>query len=226
MSQAELIDLNPESVGTDIQLRFDGDQFDIVRDMAASGAITLVSFDLSDREISEELAEALVVWAGTLKRSSSWWIGDLLNELEARFPESFAQIAAASGLSEQTLLGFKFVCAAVPKERRKANLGYSHHARVARMTPKEQKAWLDKASKNGWPYDVLAENIKAKRREERPQLPGVEDANGSGPNQSLIVEVAEAILRDAQEHADDPNLYVVPVEDIVRLRAAFGMEDA
>ena len=224
MSHAELIDLNPDAVGTDIQLRFDGDQFDTVRAMAAEGAITLVSFDLSDREISEELAEALIVWAGTLKRSSSWWIGDLLNDLEQRFPESFSQIAAASGLSEQTLLGFKFVCAAVPKERRKANLGYSHHARVARMTPKEQKHWLDRASKNGWPYDVLAENIKAKRREERPQIPGVEDAP-AGVNTALVVEVAEAILRDAAEHADDPNLYVVPVEDIVRLRAAFGQED-
>ena len=225
MSHAELIDLNPEAVGTDIQLRFDGDQFDTVRAMAAEGAITLVSFDLADREISEELAEALIVWAGTLKRSSSWWIGDLLNDLETRFPESFSQIAAASGLSEQTLLGFKFVCAAVPKERRKANLGYSHHARVARMTPKEQKHWLDRASKNGWPYDVLAENIKAKRREERPQIPGTEDTPAGSVNTALVVEVAEAILRDAAEHADDPNLYVVPVEDIVRLRAAFGQED-
>jgi hypothetical protein len=225
MSHAELIDLNPEAVGTDIQLRFDGEQFDTIRQLADGGAITLISLDLSDIDVSVELGEALIVWAGTVKRSSSWWMGDLLNDLETRHPESFAQMAAASGLSEQTLLGFKFVCAAVPKERRKANLGYSHHARVARMTPKEQKAWLDKASKNGWPYDVLAENIKAKRREERPQLPGVEDTNGSGPNQALIVEVAQAILRDAQEHADDPNLYVVPVEDIVRLRAAFGQED-
>jgi hypothetical protein len=50
-------------------------------------------------------------------------------------------------------------------------------------------------------------------------LPGIgEPAAGS------VEEVARAILRDARE-SDDPSFFLIPREDVERLKAALGDED-
>jgi hypothetical protein len=222
MANGEVIDLIPDA---DEQLQLlPPETFSLIQALHEAGAITLTSLTI-EQPLTDDQADALLRWFGVLKRSSSWWIGDLLNQLETTNSESYSQLSEATGLAESTRLAFQSVCANVSVKIRKTNLGFSHHSRVSRLEPKEQKQWLDRASKQNWTYATLVEHMKAHRSEMRPQLPGAED-NGTGSvDQKLVVEVAQAILRDAQEHPEDPLHFIVPVEDIVRLRAALGQEE-
>lgn len=219
----EVIDLIPDATTDEQLILLPENTFTLIQSLHMAGAITLTSLSIEQR-LSLDESEGLLTWFGVLKRSSSWWIGDLLNQLERTNPEEFSQLSEATGLAESTRLAFQAVCANVDVKIRKVNLGFSHHAKVSRLEPRDQKRWLDRASKQGWTYATLVEHMKAHRAETRPQLPGTEDDNGA-VDRRLVVEVAEAILRDAAEHPDDPQHYLVPVEDIVRLRAAFGREE-
>ncbi len=219
----EVVDILPDATTDEQLVLLPPETFEIIGNLQAAGAITLTSLSIEER-LPYDRAEGLLTWIAVVRRASTWWLGDLLNILEVTHPEEFSQLSEASGLAETTRLAWQSVCANVPVKLRKTNLGFSHHAKVSRLEPKEQKRWLDKASKEGWTYATLVEHMKAYRSEHRPQLPGTEDDNGA-VDRKLVFEVAEAILRDAQESPEDPQHYLVPVEDIVRLRAAFGLED-
>ena len=214
----EIIDVLPEHE----QLVLPDETFVIVKSLVSSGHLSITHLLIED-EITTGEADGLLAFFGILKRATSWWIGDLLNQLEITHPDEFSQLSEATGLAEVTRQQYQFVCQQVAVERRQPSLGFSHHAKVARLEPKEQNAWLKRAAAKGWTYSMLVEAMRAKRAETRPQLPGTESANGS-VDTKLVLEVAEAIERDAREHPDDPTSYLVPVEDITRLRAALGRE--
>lgn len=202
------------------QLQLNAAAFEGLATLAQHGALTPTGLDLGKLpELSYDNYETLAGAFGAINRSCAWWIGDLLNAAEAVHGETFAQIAYRTGLSEQTLLNRKYVCAHVPYDRRRPSLPFSVHAEVAPLSAKQQKYWLDRAEKGGWTRDILREHMRAKRKEEKPTLPG-DDTAGPGS----VMEVAYAILRDATPHEDDQH-YLVPNEDIVRLRAALGEEE-
>lgn len=192
----------------------------LLLDLEAAGAISPTSLDLSGMEISYDRAEALAGFLGRVKRSSSWWVGDFLIFAEGAYGEKFAQAAAATGLEEQTLLNYSYVCRQIPASRRIAGLPFSVHAEVAALKPREQKYWLDKALKGGWSRAELRARMKAKRKDEAPALPIDDDPPADG----LLEEVARAILRDVTRHPDDSSLMIVPSDDIARLEAALGGE--
>lgn len=216
MSAAELVEFNQEVDHE--QLLLDGDAFQAVVSLAEAGAITPVSLDLSDPDLPYDAYEMLGRYFGRMNRSCSWWLGDWIVFGEGVYGERFAQAAAATGLSEGTLLHRSFVCKNVPRSRRHATLPFSAHALVARLDAREQRKWLMKAASKGWTTAQLAEAMRAKRKDTAPPLfDGDVDEN-------LLLEVAKAILRDAQE-AGDPAYFLVPREDIARLGAALGQED-
>lgn len=185
-----------------------------------AGAVSPVSLDLTDTGMQFDHFESLGRFLGTMKRWTSWAIGDWLNFGEGVYGELFAQAAAATGLNEQTLLHYQFVCRQVPKSRRQANVAFGAHALVARMEPREQNAWLKKASRLEWGERELREAIKAKRVDQHPDP--LFDGEG-GTDMTVLTEVAGAILRDAVAYVDGQH-YLVPNEDIARLRAALGGE--
>lgn len=193
-------------------------QFQLALDLENAGCFKTTALDLPP-DATYEQREALANYLGQIKRRSSWWIGDLLVESENRDGELYAQVAHATGLSEQTLLNLVYVSKHVPRERRREKLPHSVHAEVASLSAKEQKHWLDKAEKHAWTRSELRDAMKAKRRDERPTLTDDDDV----PPGSLQ-EVALAILRDATP-LEDGQHHQVPNEDIVRLRAALGQED-
>lgn len=202
------------------QLTIDPALWAALEEIGASGALTPTAFRAEELgELTYDQYEALAGAFGSINRSCSWWIGDLLNAAENVHGESFAQIAFRTGLAEQTLLNRKYVCQHVPPDRRRPTLPFSVHAEVAPLSAKEQKYWLDRAEKGGWTRDILREHMRAKRKTDKPPIP---DAGGDEPGS--LMEVAYAILRDASP-ADDDRHHLVPNEDIVRLRAALGEEE-
>lgn len=216
MSARELEQFNPDADHT--QLAFDGEVFDAFISLAQAGAISPTSLDLTDPEMTFENYEHLGAYLGRMNRSCSWWIGDWLVFGEGVYGERFAQAVTATGLAEQTLLNRAYVCRNVPRSLRRAAVPFSVHAEVAPLTAREQKRWLDKAEKGNWTKAEIRAQMKARRTDTPPP-------EGEEPiEEGLLLEVARAILRDAREH-DDPGFYLIPTEDMVRLRAALGEEE-
>ena len=157
---------------------------------------------------------------GEIKRRTSWYIGDLLISARDNFAEEFAQLEASTGLAPQTLLAYMFVCENVTPKRRKQGVPFSCHAAVARLTPAEQTKWLKLCESAGLTYAELRERMKASRKDTKPQIEGTES---SDPDTELVIEVAEAILRDAVPATDGVS-FVISRELMVRLRGAMGRE--
>lgn len=203
------------------------EEWEAWRTLEQAGVITPISLDLADLEMPIERSMALARFFGTVKRRSSWYIGDLLLDSESRHGEFYAQVAHETGLSEQTLLNLVWVSKHVPKDRRVAGLAHSVHAEVASLSAKEQRSWLSKAAKHAWSRSELREAMKAKRKEDKPPLfdengdPFDDDGEEINPRQ--VLEVARAILRDAKPHEDGQH-HLIPNEDVARLRAVFGGE--
>src|SRR4029077_16275800 len=146
--------------------------FDALASFAEHGALTPTAFQPEKfGELTYDQYETLAGAFGAVNRSCAWWIGDLLNAAEGVHGESFAQIAFRTGLSEQTLLNRKYVCAHVPPDRRRASLPFSVHAEVAALSAREQKRWLDRAEKGGWTREIVREHMRGKRKAGAPPPP-------------------------------------------------------
>lgn len=204
------------------QLLLNAEAFEGMATLVQLEALTPTAFlpERLGKELTFDQYETFAGAFGSVNRSCAWWIGDLLNAAEAVHGESFAQIAFRTGLSEQTLLNRKYVCAHVPVTRRRASLPFSVHAEVAPLSAKQQKYWLDRAEKGGWTREILREHMRAKRKTDSPTIPGSDGDGGPGS----LTEVAYAILRDAVPH-EDAQHYLVPNEDIARLKGALGEEE-
>lgn len=194
---------------------------DLMVQLEQAGAVSETQLLLTDPDLPYDTYESLGAFLGAVKRRTSWYIGDWLNFGEGVYGERFAQAASATGLNEQTLLHYQFVCRQVPESRRKPNLAFGVHALVARMEPAEQRYWLDRAARREWGEKELREAIRKKRNEQAPPLfPDGEE----GGQRTVLSEVAQAILRDARQH-DDGQHWLIPNEDMARLKAALGVED-
>ena len=217
MATTEIEEFNPAVDHQ--QLAMDGEAFRAIVSLAEAGAITPTSLDLSDPEMAFETYEMLGAYLGRMNRSCSWWIGDWLVFGEGTYGERFAQAVGATGLAEQTLLNRTYVCRNVPRSMRRAAVPFSVHALVAPLPAREQKRWLDRVEKNGWKRADLIAAMKARRKDEQPPL-----ADDEPVEAGLLEEVARAILRDATQ-AEDGQHFLVPVEDMARLRAVLGEEE-
>jgi hypothetical protein len=83
----------------------------------------------------------------TLEHTLPLAIGDFFNEVEDRFGEMASQILDHTGWSEETLRAYRWTSKKVAKDvRRMDALKYSHHQAVAKLSPKEQKKWLNAAA--------------------------------------------------------------------------------
>lgn len=101
-------------------------------------------------------------------RRVHFWIGDLLNYVESRWGETYAQLMDETGLAYQTLANDKWVTSKVDVSRRRENLRFSHHAEVAGLEPPEQEKWLRKAEREELTTSQLRRQIKATRTLSNP----------------------------------------------------------
>lgn len=207
-----------------VQLVLDPEAFAIVHGLADAGVITLVSLHLPD-EFPYDQAESLAAYWGVQSRGLQWWIGDLLNEAERRYGHEYAQLAEATGLSEGALQRRMYVCREVPVKRRRAGLPFSVHLAVASLGARDQERWLKVAAEEQLTAAVLRERIKGVTKEREQPLFDDDDDTGDhlATDTKLVVAAARAVLRDAKPAGDDQH-YLIPNEDVARLKAAFGEE--
>jgi hypothetical protein len=190
----------------------------LLLDLEAGGLLTPRALHLPDG-IEYTRSESLGVFLGELKSRGNFYLGDWLIDTEQRFPEQFSQAADSTGLAEQTNLRVMAVCRNVPESRRNA-CSWSVHAAVSGLPAREQKAWLARALKSGWGYSELRKHMQAARHEERPQLPGIEAGE---PDAALLIDAVRSLLANAEDAGEN---VICRREDIARVRAAVGMEEA
>jgi hypothetical protein len=122
---------------------------DLLVSLEREGKATPTSLRLGD-ELEYDTYEALGCYLGALRDATAWWIGDWLLFGEGRYGEKYADAVEATGRSKQTLKNYAWVAQNVPTSRRRARLSWSHHEAIAKLGPREQKAWLDRAERERW----------------------------------------------------------------------------
>ena len=103
-------------------------------------------------------------------KSIGFLLGDWLNYGErlyygsGEYGEKYTEaIRTATGFDYQTLANFGYVARKVEFSCRQENLGFEHHAVVAKLKPEEQKKWLTAASSEKMGKRRLRASINAGR---------------------------------------------------------------
>jgi len=90
-----------------------------------------------------------------------WMIGDAINFGSAKWPERYAQAVEFTGLKQETLYNYTWICRQVPREVRREKLGISVHQEVAAIRDTSlQSKYLSDAEINGWTKLELRAAIK------------------------------------------------------------------
>ena len=101
-------------------------------------------------------------------------IGDLLNYMQGRFGEAYAQALEASDYTSGTAANVQWVARSVPPEVRRLELNFDHHRAVAPLPVEQQAEWLEKAEKESLSARALRRMIH------KPQLPPPSDGRAKG----------------------------------------------
>lgn len=116
-----------------------------------------------------EQCEAMWSALRLMEKSLQFAIGDAIKYLEGRWGERAAQIIDAAGISFATARAYRWTATKVDESTRRMDvLTYSHHQAVAKLPPREQRRWLDRAAApvdkqegEAWPVARLKAAIKS-----------------------------------------------------------------
>jgi hypothetical protein len=107
----------------------------------------------------------VVEWVKRCDMAVQFWAGDLVNHGENLFNES-----ASQGFDRETWRRWGWVCSKVSPDIRRKALSFTHHEAVARLEPREQRHWLDRAEREGWSANELKRQLKAEvPKEDEPE---------------------------------------------------------
>ncbi len=127
--------------------------------------MTLGPFEFRPANVKVSGKPELSDWKGPLQfaiwcqRASPWWIGDLINRGEDLFGEDFGEVCGDT-LSTEMVSRYASVARRVPPQNRQAELSWSAHAAVARLTHEQQRAMLSEAIQKGWNSDDLLKKVR------------------------------------------------------------------
>lgn len=134
-----------------------------------------------------EEAEALGHFIVKVHGGIAWIAGDWANTCEDRFGEESAQLLDATGWEYETLQQYRRVCAAVPYERRQADLSFAHHREVADLkTEAQQLRWLGKAREENWSSARLRRELNKSKDPEKAKLWVLVECKSPADQEALI----------------------------------------
>jgi hypothetical protein len=190
----------------------------LLSDLEISGNLTIIGFTLP-AEISYEQYEAIGRMFGTAHEALKFAIGDWLLQGQQIFNDDVFQAAEGVGISRVSLMQYVRVSERIPRERRNAQLTWSHHRAVASFPEDEQDLWLNRAAASGWSKTELEDHLRSQREEptttvsqHERRLPGVMQA---------IADAAEKVYQEG-EWIDD-GTFSVPRAPVVALAASLGI---
>jgi hypothetical protein len=137
-------------------------------------------------QTSTEEAIEIGAFLGDLHDSMQWAIGDYILACETLFGHEAYQVIESLRISEESRNQYVRVAQAIPPERRRNELTWSHHRAVYVLPPEGADALLEQAVANSWSKSEL----EAYKR-------GDENL-GWRVNIKALMEVAHAIVDDAR----------------------------
>jgi hypothetical protein len=126
----------------------------------------IIEEGLTAQEWLGEVVTPLRELIGTMQTSALWWWGDALAYGERRYGEMYSQALEQSDYNYGTLRNAKFVSERIELSCRRDNLSWSHHAEVAAIEDKADRAkWLKAAEEDGMSKSDLRKAIRMSKVE-------------------------------------------------------------
>ena len=137
-------------------------------ELVKSNGIKLEATSLSlTRRIELPEATQIITQIDTMESGMAWWVGDLINALEAMHGEAYAQVIPEG--KESTWLNYKWVAERVKQETRRPSLTWSHHQQVASLLTERQEIFLDRAEQEQLSVSALKKLVaQDKGKKEKP----------------------------------------------------------
>lgn len=117
-------------------------------------------------------------------KSISFIIGDWINYGQKTFGDKYTEAISRTGMDYGYLRNIAYVARKVDLSCRHDNLGFEHHAVVAKLEPEEQQHWLDMADDNDLSVRRLRKSINLGR------LATDEDVQGDPADRGYITYLA------------------------------------
>lgn len=121
-----------------------------------------------------EQCETMINRLHIVKDAVQMWLGDLLNYMEERWGEAYAQVVDGLDYAEGSLNNYQRVARQVPPPLRNEALTYNHYAAVAPLPQEKQAYWLNRAAEEKLSTRSLRKLIH------RPQPPPPNDGRAKG----------------------------------------------
>lgn len=137
-------------------------------DLVKSNGIKLEATSLSlTRRMELDEAGVVVSQLNSAESGMAWWVGDLINQLEAMHGEAYAQVIPEG--KESTWMNYKWVAERVKQETRRPTLTWSHHQQVASLLTERQEIYLARAEQEQLTVSALKKLVASdKGRKEKP----------------------------------------------------------
>jgi hypothetical protein len=95
------------------------------------------------------------------------WLGDLLNWMECKWGEGYAQVLDSTGFAYQTVANAKSVMGRVPYEVRRDDLTFTHYSQVASLPPPQQERLLQQAKDEELNTSEFKRVVRREKRQAR-----------------------------------------------------------
>lgn len=172
----------------------DADPQDNALQMVLKTQVTLddTSLKLLDNTTFEQWQE-VYAFAEKLNERGKWWLGDIIRFAEGKFPDRYTQAVEITALSYSRLTTIVSVCGRIDPARRRKEAKFSFHELIAYLPYQTGDHLLDRAIKEKWTHEQLADAVarskgeptKAERKAEKERQKGVKllpnSANGAPP---------------------------------------------
>jgi hypothetical protein len=176
------------------------------------GYLTDTAVNLPE-DFSYEACEMLLWKLADRRKKTMWQIAETLVFMERRYGQTYTQAALITGLTERTLTNYASTAHRVPRERRRPELGFSHHEEVASLEPEDQDVWLDKAVVNKW--------NRAELRAQLYPIKGNIVTPAVQPDGVLLVAAARDLVESAEEYGPS---FLVGRQPFLRIQALLNEE--
>lgn len=106
----------------------------------------------------EEWQEAYAFY-DRLHERGKWWLGDAIKFAEGKFPDRYTQAIEITGLSYSRLTTIVSVCGKIEPARRRPEANFAMHELIAYIPYQKGDYLLDRAIKEHWSRDELADAV-------------------------------------------------------------------
>jgi hypothetical protein len=124
------------------------------------------------QDLSFDEWDALGQKLAPIGKSIGFILGDWINYGETAYGDKYKEALETTGIPYQTLANYAYVARKVNFSCRQENLGFEHHAVVAKLKPDEQEHWLEMSKDHALSVRRLRKSINFGRLASEDEVQG------------------------------------------------------